>query len=109
MSTGALPTENEVDREPAAAAHRGPVISGLVMVLLLAALDATIVATALPTIVAELGGLEHLGWVVTAYLLSSTVVAPLYGKLSDIHGRRAMMLVAIRGIDCTVAVTSRSA
>ena len=56
MSTGALPSANEVDREPAAA-HRGAVISGLVMVLLLAALDATIVATALPTIVAELGGL----------------------------------------------------
>ncbi len=95
MSTGALPTENEVDREPAAAAHRGAVISGLVMVLLLAALDATIVATALPTIVAELGGLEHLGWVVTAYLLAQTAVIPLYGKLGDLYGRKRVLQGAV--------------
>lgn len=52
--------------------------------MLLAALDQTIVATALPTIVGDLGGLEHLSWGVTAYLLAQTVVTPLYGKLGDL-------------------------
>jgi EmrB/QacA subfamily drug resistance transporter len=71
------------------------VIAGLVMVLLLGALDATIVATALPTIVGELGGLEHLAWVVTAYLLAQTAVIPLYGKLGDLYGRKRVLQVAI--------------
>src|SRR5262249_21970508 len=55
----------------------------------------TIVATALPTIGRDFADFENLSWVIIAYLLSSTVVSPLFGKLSDIHGRRAMMLVAI--------------
>ncbi len=76
-------------------AHRGAVIAGLVMVLLLAALDGTIVATALPTIVAELGGLEHLAWVVTAYLLAQTAVIPLYGKLGDLYGRKRVLQGAV--------------
>ncbi len=63
--------------------------------LLLAALDQTIVATALPTIVGELGGFDHLSWVVTAYLLSSTVSTPLYGKISDIYGRKVVFQTAI--------------
>src|ERR687890_1495878 len=67
----------------------------LMLVLLLAALDQTIVATALPTIVGELGGVEHLSWVVTAYLLSSTIVAPLYGKLGDLYGRKRVLQIAI--------------
>ena len=71
------------------------VISSVAVLLLLAALDQTIVSTALPTIVADLGGLEHLSWVVTAYILSSTVVAPLYGKLSDLYGRRIMVFIAV--------------
>jgi EmrB/QacA subfamily drug resistance transporter len=69
--------------------------SGLMIALLLAALDGTIVATALPTIVRELGGLERLSWVVTAYLLAQTVVTPLYGKLGDIYGRKRVLQVAI--------------
>ena len=64
------------------------VFSGLMTGMLLAALDQTVVATALPTIVGELGGLEHLSWVVTAYLLTSTASSPLYGKVSDLYGRR---------------------
>ena len=80
---------------PVPVAHRGAVIAGLVMVLLLAALDATIVATALPTIVAELGGLEHLAWVVTAYLLAQTAVIPLYGKLGDLYGRKRVLQSAV--------------
>jgi EmrB/QacA subfamily drug resistance transporter len=71
------------------------VFGGLMLALLLAALDGTIVATALPTIVGELGGLEHLGWVVTAYLLAQTVVTPLYGKLGDLYGRKRVLQAAV--------------
>ena len=71
------------------------VIFGIMLAMFLAALDQTIVATALPTIGRELGDVEHLPWVVTAYLLAATAVTPLYGKLSDIHGRRTMLLIGI--------------
>src|SRR5687768_3738687 len=71
------------------------VFSGLVLSMLLGALDSTIVATALPTIVGELGGLERLAWVVTAYLLAQTIVTPLYGKLGDLYGRKRVLQVAI--------------
>jgi EmrB/QacA subfamily drug resistance transporter len=71
------------------------VIASVAVLLLLAALDQTIVSTALPTIVADLGGLDHLSWVVTAYILASTIVAPLYGKLGDLYGRRVMVFVAV--------------
>jgi MFS family permease len=64
------------------------IFSGLMMGMLLAALDQTIVSTALPTIVGDLGGLNHLSWVVTAYLLASTISTPLYGKASDLYGRK---------------------
>src|SRR5437870_3577889 len=67
----------------------------LMLVLLLAALDQTIVSTALPTIVGDLGGIEHLSWVVTAYLLSSTIAGPLYGKLGDLYGRKKILQTAI--------------
>src|ERR671920_1220293 len=71
------------------------VISGLMLVMLLASLDQTIVSTALPTIVGELGGLEHLSWVVTAYLLAITAVTPLYGKLGDLYGRKIILQGAL--------------
>lgn len=71
------------------------VFSGLLLATLLAALDSTIVATALPTIVGELGGLDRLAWIVTAYLLAQTVVTPLYGKLGDLYGRKIVLQVAI--------------
>src|ERR1700754_4852468 len=67
------------------------VFAGLMLVMLMASLDQTIVATALPTIVGELGGLTHLSWVVTAYLLAQTVVTPLYGKLGDLYGRKIVL------------------
>ncbi|MEZ4571749.1 MAG: hypothetical protein R2849_15720 [Thermomicrobiales bacterium] len=72
--------------QPAPLTHREIlfVFSGLMLGMLLAALDQTIVATALPTMVGELGGLTHLSWVITAYLLTSTASVPLYGKLSDL-------------------------
>lgn len=71
------------------------VFSGLLLVMLLASLDSTIVATALPTIVGEMGGIGHLSWVVTAYLLAQTVVTPLYGKLGDLYGRKRVLQSAI--------------
>jgi EmrB/QacA subfamily drug resistance transporter len=71
------------------------VFGALVLVLLLASLDQTIVSTALPTIVGDLGGIEHLSWVVTAYLLTSTVSGPLYGKLGDLYGRKLVLQAAI--------------
>lgn len=71
------------------------VILSIGLLLLLAALDQTIVSTALPTIVADLGGLDHLSWVFTAYILTSTIVAPLYGKLGDLYGRRMMVFVSV--------------
>ncbi len=74
---------------PSGEAPRVRLIFGaLLLVLMLAALDQTIVSTALPTIVGDLGGLSHLSWVVTAYLLASTVSGPLYGKLGDLYGRK---------------------
>ena len=71
------------------------VILSIGLLLFLAALDQSIVSTALPTIVASLGGVEHLSWVVTAYILTSTIVAPLYGKLGDLFGRRNTIFVSV--------------
>jgi EmrB/QacA subfamily drug resistance transporter len=71
------------------------VFAALMLGMFLAALDQTIVSTALPTIVGDLGGLNHLSWVVTSYLLASTVSTPLYGKLGDMLGRKPVFLTAI--------------
>ncbi|MGE0308697.1 MAG: MFS transporter, partial [Acidimicrobiia bacterium] len=75
--------------------ERTIVIIGLMTGLLLAALDQTIVSTALPTIVGEFGGINHLSWVVTAYLLGSTASMPLWGKISDLYGRKRVYQTAI--------------
>ena len=77
------------------ATERRLVFGALMLVLLMAALDQTIVSTALPTIVGDLGGMQHLSWVVTSYLLASTVVGPLYGKLGDLYGRKRVLEIAI--------------
>src|SRR5881392_4434064 len=71
------------------------VFAALMLGMFLAALDQTIVSTALPTIVGDLGGLSHLSWVVTAYLLASTVAGPIYGKLGDLYGRKLVLQTAI--------------
>ena len=71
------------------------VFGALMLGMFLAALDQTIVSTALPTIVGDLGGLNHLSWVVTSYLLASTISTPLYGKLGDMRGRKPVFLAAI--------------
>ncbi|WP_175769905.1 MDR family MFS transporter [Burkholderia anthina] len=91
---------NTLVAPPAAEAARhdaptGLIIAALLLVMLLSALDQTIVSTALPTIVGELGGLDQLSWVVTAYLLASTIVLPLYGKLGDLFGRKIVLQAAI--------------
>jgi EmrB/QacA subfamily drug resistance transporter len=83
--------------EPKALTHPEirAIVIGIMLAMFLGALDQTIVATALPTIGRHFGDLEQLSWIVTAYLLTGTAATPLYGKLSDIYGRRAMMLTAI--------------
>ena len=93
----ALPaqSENSATIEAGPATPRRALFAGLLLVLLLAALDQTIVSTALPTIVVQLGGLEHIAWVVTAYVLAQTIVTPLYGKLGDLYGRKRMLQIAV--------------
>ena len=82
-------------RDPHVSANVLVSIGALLLGMLLAALDQTIVSTALPTIVSDLGGLEHLSWVVTAYLLASTAATPLWGKLGDQYGRKKLFQTAI--------------
>ncbi|WP_079103586.1 MDR family MFS transporter [Streptomyces aurantiacus] len=96
------PSRSARDRSPGVAAApehlQGGVlvsIGALLLGMLLAALDQTIVATALPTIVSDLGGLDHLSWVVTAYLLASTAATPLWGKLGDQYGRKKLFQIAV--------------
>ncbi len=71
------------------------VLPGLLLALMLAMLDQLVVSTALPRIVGDLGGLNHLSWVVTAYVLASTITTPLYGKLGDLYGRKRLLITAI--------------
>jgi len=71
------------------------VMGGLMTGMLLAALDQTIVSTALPTIAGELHGLSHISYIITAYLLTSTVGTPLFGKISDLYGRKRIFQAAI--------------
>ena len=99
MSTSQPPQDGQSPNSPESTTARTGstrmVIGSVAMLLLMAALDQTVVSTALPTIVSDLGGLEHLSWVVTAYILASTVAAPLYGKLGDIYGRRRMVFISV--------------
>src|SRR5690606_11372137 len=83
--------------EPPALTHRQVLVifSGLMLGMFLASLDQTIVATALPTITGDLGGLDHLSWVITAYMLAATVSTPLDGKLGDLFGRKRLFQIAI--------------
>ena len=80
---------------PATAPRIGPVFGALMLVMLLASLDSTIVSTALPTIVGDLGGISKLSWIVTAYLLTSTITTPIAGKLGDTLGRKIVLQGAL--------------
>ncbi len=82
-------------RTPVPPARLRVIFAGLMLVMLLAALDQTIVATALPTIVGDLGGLSHLSWVTSAFLLAQTAVTPIYGKLGDLYGRKRVLQSAV--------------
>src|SRR3989440_6066736 len=97
VGVGAVATTSE-PQALSATLGRGRLIAiliGVMLGMLLAALDQTVVGTALPRIVANLGGLEHYAWVATAYLLASTVSIPIYGKLSDIYGRRLFFITGM--------------
>ena len=96
MTVTAQQAESPQDGPPEAGGRRlRLILAGLMLGMLLAALDQTIVATALPTIAGDLGGLNHLSWVVTAYILASTISTPLYGKLGDLYGRKKLYQAAI--------------
>src|SRR5215203_701765 len=71
------------------------VTAGIILSLFLASMESTVVATAMPTIVGQLGGLEHYSWVFSAYMLTSTTTVPLYGKISDLYGRRNLYVIAM--------------
>src|SRR5574340_429432 len=83
------------DIPPASPREVRTVLAGLMLALMLASLDQNIVGVALPQIVSELGGLSRLSWVVTAFLVTSTATTPLYGKLSDMYGRKPLFIIAI--------------
>ena len=97
------PMDQAVDRKAAHSAaapapterEKNVIIGGVLLAMLLAALDQTIVAPAMPTIGAALGHAQYLPWIVTGYLLTATAMAPLYGKISDVHGRRPVIHAAI--------------
>jgi EmrB/QacA subfamily drug resistance transporter len=76
-------------------AHRPLTVVGVLLSMFMGAMEATIVATAMPTVVEKLGGIEYYGWVGAVYLLTSTVAMPLYGKVSDLYGRKPIMLLAM--------------
>jgi EmrB/QacA subfamily drug resistance transporter len=97
MPVSELTLEPPVDQAEADAEHRRilVILSALMLGMALAALDQTIVATALPTIAGDLHGLNHLSWVVTAYLLATCISTPLWGKLGDLYGRKSLFQLAI--------------
>ncbi|MEO5877943.1 MAG: MDR family MFS transporter [Streptosporangiaceae bacterium] len=89
------PVKEQMDAAQPSKRQTMVILSGLMLGMFMAALDQMIVSTALPTIVRELDGLEHISWVVTAYLLASTVAMPLYGKLGDQYGRKPVFVFVI--------------
>ncbi|WP_079144037.1 MDR family MFS transporter [Streptomyces luteocolor] len=89
------PVEGAPSRAPQPDPPSRPAVLGLLLGIILATLDGTIVGTALPTIVGDLGGLDHFSWVVTAYLLTTAVSTPVWGKLGDLYGRKGSYLTSI--------------
>ena len=91
----------ELTTEPTASAteaeHRGAVVAALMLTVGLAAIDATIVATAVPQIVADLGGFSLFPWIFSIYLLTNAVTVPIYGRISDVFGRKPVLLIGVAG------------
>lgn len=94
-SVASKPTGQEFEAPPLTDKEKNVIIAGVLLSMLLAALDQTIVAPAMPTIGGALGHAEYLPWIVTGYLLTATAIAPLYGKISDVYGRRPTIYAAI--------------
>ena len=96
MTTDAAPDPpDQADPEPLPRRHIVLTMGGLMLAMFLASLDQTIVSTAMPRIVADLGGFDRFTWVTTAYLVASTTVVPIAGRLSDLYGRKAFFLGGI--------------
>ncbi len=95
MATTETPPPPGRGGSPAPQTHKGLIIAAVMLTTALSALDANIVGTAIPSIVGALRGLSLLPWLVTAFLLSSTVSIPLYGKLADIYGRKPVLLFGV--------------
>ncbi|OJY68209.1 MULTISPECIES: MDR family MFS transporter [unclassified Rhizobium] len=95
MNEAVPPNKNAVAISPPSESEKNIIIAGVLLSMLLAALDQTIVAPAMPTIGKAIGHPDYLPWLVTGYLLTATAMAPLYGKISDIHGRRPTIFAAI--------------
>ncbi len=89
------PTSDTQTIAPSRSVTRVFIFTGLILTMIMAALDQSIVSTALPTIVSDLGGLAHISWIVTAFMLTSTIATPMYGKLSDMFGRRPLLAFSI--------------
>ena len=90
-----MPAAATAGPREAEATRIAPIFGALMLVLLIASLDQTIVSTALPTIAGDLGGASKLAWVVTAYMLASTITTPLSGKLGDLYGRKVVLQTAL--------------
>src|SRR5689334_24195434 len=81
--------------QPISLRRRRAITAGLLLGMSLGALEATVIVTAMPTVIAALGGLAHYSWVFSAYLLTSTASVPIWGRLSDLYGRRRMYLLGV--------------
>src|SRR4051812_20236018 len=88
-------THDQVEWDTPSTNRRGVLIAGLIIAMLFGALDQTIVGTAMPRIVGELGGLSLLTWVTTAYMLTATTVVPITGKLADLMGRKVVYVAGL--------------
>jgi MFS family permease len=95
MADTAAPTPTEASAPPQQQRSVRVVLFALMIAMLLAMLDNMIVGTAMPTIVGELGGLDHLSWVVTAYTLATAAATPIWGKLGDMYGRKGVFMSSI--------------
>src|SRR6266702_2374649 len=95
MTSQAEPTELAFDAQPRPHPNFKISFIGILLAIVVSSLDQNIVSTALPSIASELGGVAYLSWIVTAFMLTSTISAPIYGKLSDMYGRRRLFTVSI--------------